>query len=801
MRQDHGAGNLEGSQPDDGICARADGGAAPGAAEGRGSSRVRAVVAALAAGLASALVIVAGGFLGAGASTPAAMVGSQACAGCHAAETRSWRRSQHAVAMQHARDDTVLGDFGGVEVDYFGTRSRFFRKDGKFLVTTDGPDGAMETFEVKYTFGVAPLQQYLVAFPDGRLQALSFAWDSRPKVQGGQRWFHLYPDEPIRHDDSLHWTKLGQNWNFMCAECHSTDVRKNYDAASDTFHTTFSEISVGCEACHGPASGHVAWAEGGASPGLAGKGFAAMAPRRPPADWTIDPATGSPARGTSRPAGDEVETCARCHGRRGIMSENWQPGHPITDTHMPALLSSGLFEADGQMQDEVFNDQSFKQSLMYAKGVVCSDCHDPHSAQLKAPGAEVCGQCHAPDRFSSMAHTGHAPGSGAPDCIGCHMPARTYMGVDRRHDHSFRVPRPDLSDAFGTPNACTDCHADKPARWAAEAVERWHGLVRKGYQSWTEAFHRARAGEPAARALLLKLAADPETPGIARATALSEAQRFPSNATSEATARALSDADPMVRAVALRALAGAPLNRRWELAAPLLDDPSLAVRTEAALLLADQPPAGLAEADRMRLAAAMAAYEAAQRLNADRPDARANLARFLASRGDPAAAEAELRAGLRLYPGATTLSVNLSDLYRALGREADAEAALRDAIARAPEAGAAHHALGLSLVRQKRYADALAELRRAMELAPEEPRFAYVYAVALQSTGEGDRAGAVVADALRRHPHDGALLTLGLKDALRQSDAEAAADLADRLSGMQPDDAGLARLADRLKGR
>ncbi|MFG1343931.1 cytochrome c3 family protein [Xanthobacter autotrophicus DSM 431] len=764
-------------------------------------SRIHGTLAPLAIGLASALAILAGGFLSAGANTPPAMAGSQSCAGCHAAEAESWRKSQHAAAMQHAREDTVLGDFGGVDVDYFGIRSRFFREDGKFLVTTDGPDGAMGTFEVKYTFGVDPLQQYLVEFPDGRIQALPFAWDSRPKAKGGQRWFHLYPGEQVRHDDSLHWTKLGQNWNFMCAECHSTGVRKNYEAASDTFHTTFSEISVGCESCHGAASGHIAWAKGGADPRLAGKGFASMAPRRPPPDWTINPATGSPAHGTSRPAGDEVETCARCHGRRGAISENWQPGHPITDTHMPALLSADLFEDDGQMRDEVFNDQSFKQSLMYAKGVVCSDCHDPHSGKLKAEGAEVCGQCHAPERFASTAHTGHAPGPGAPDCISCHMPARTYMGVDARHDHSFRVPRPDLSETFNTPNACTGCHADKPPRWAAEAVERWHGPVRKGFQSWTEAFHKARAAEPAARELLLKLAANPEIPGIARATALSEAQRFPSNATSEATAKALSDADPMVRVVALRALAGAPLPRRWELAAPLLGDPVLAVRTEAALLLADQPLGDLAEADRIRLTAAMAEYEAAQRLNADRPDARANLARFLASRGDPVAAEAELLAGLRLYPGSTTLSVNLADIYRALGREADAEAVLREAIARAPEAGAAHHALGLSLVRQKRYAEALAELRRGTELAPDEPRFAYVYAVALQSTGQSDQVKAVVAEALRRHPYDGALLTLALKDALRQSNVETAADLAGRLSQMQPDDASLSRLADRLKGR
>src|SRR6516225_11628513 len=188
----------------------------------------------------------------------AAFVGSEVCAGCHQTEAELWRASQHKHAMDHATDKSVLGDFNDASFDYYGVRSRFFREHGKFFVETDGPEGKLATFEVKYTFGVDPLQQYLIEFPDGRLQALSIAWDSRPKAQGGQRWFHLYPNEEIKHDDVLHWTKLNQNWNFMCAECHSTGVRKNYDAANDRFATSFTEISVGCEACHGQGSRHVA---------------------------------------------------------------------------------------------------------------------------------------------------------------------------------------------------------------------------------------------------------------------------------------------------------------------------------------------------------------------------------------------------------------------------------------------------------------------------------------------------------------------------------------------------------------
>jgi cytochrome c553 len=172
-------------------------------------------------------------------------VGSETCVACHRKEGELWHASQHAHAMDHASDASVLGDFDDASLDHYGVHSRFFRKDGKFFVETDGPDGRLADFEVKYTFGVYPLQQYLIEFADGRIQALPLAWDSRPKEQGGQHWFHLYPNEAIPHDDILHWTKLNQNWNFMCAECHSTDVHKNYDAATDRFATTWREISVG----------------------------------------------------------------------------------------------------------------------------------------------------------------------------------------------------------------------------------------------------------------------------------------------------------------------------------------------------------------------------------------------------------------------------------------------------------------------------------------------------------------------------------------------------------------------------
>jgi len=704
--------------------------------------------------------------------------------------------------MAAATPDTVLGDFGDVTLESHGSKGHFFRNGERFIVETEGRDGKTARFEVSHTFGVAPLQQYLVTFSDGRLQALPWGWDARPREAGGKRWLHLYPDRPMPDTDPLHWTRSMQNWNFMCAECHSTGVLKGYDPASDRFHTTFAEISVGCESCHGAGAAHVDWAKGARDAAIANKGFSARHAQRAKVEWAPDAKTGSPFASAPRPVGDEVELCAHCHARRGEISEDWRPGRPLEETHLPSFLTEDLFEDDGQMKDEVFNDHLFKQSRMYASGVICSDCHDPHSGKLKAARAEVCSQCHQAERFSATSHTGHTPAPNAPDCIACHMPARRYMVVDERHDHSFRIPRPDLSVTLGTPNACNDCHKDKSAAWAARAVENWHGFTRKGFQNWAEAFRRARLGEPSARELLLRVVNDATAPALVRATAISEAQRLPSAAVEQATRLAFNDPGPIVRIAALRSLAPQmPIEMRWERAGALLSDPVRAVRIEAASALADQDTASLSKEDRNRLEAAWSEYEASQRLNADRPEGRANLATFLFRQGKRVEAEEELRAGLKLEPTAAPLSVNLADLHRAEGQEIDAEHVLREAVALSPGAAALRHALGLSLVRQKRYDEAIDQLGRAAELAPDEPRYAYVDIVALQSLGRIDAARSLLDRALKKHPFNPELLRLGLQDALQRQDVERAAPLAGKLADMTPDDAEILRLAAALSGK
>jgi hypothetical protein len=412
---------------------------------------------------------------------PAQFAGSASCASCHAEQHARWQDSQHALAMQHATDKSVLGDFGNARLRYAGTESTFYRRDGKFLMRTDGADGKLAEFEIKYAFGVYPLQQYLVEFPDGRLQAPSLAWDLRPRSAGGQRWFHLYPREKIDFRDELHWTKRSQNWNFMCADCHSTTVRKGYDAASDSFKTTWSEISVGCEACHGPGSRHLS----------------------------------NPKEKLATPG---MDACAQCHARRSQIAEGFHGGKRFLDHYRPALLEPGLYHPDGQQRDEVYVWGSFLQSRMHRMGVTCGDCHEPHGAKLRAEGNAVCAKCHVPAKYDAPAHHFHQAGA---RCVDCHMPTENYMVVDPRRDHSFRVPRPDLSVSLGVPNACSACHADKGAKWAAAALVKRYGHRPEGFQRFAATLAEGASIDLAA------LAADVSQPEIARASALAALERQP----------------------------------------------------------------------------------------------------------------------------------------------------------------------------------------------------------------------------------------------------------------------------------
>jgi len=743
--------------------------------------------------------------IAAGADQPAAFVGAQACAGCHSVQFDAWKGSHHALAMQPATTAMVLGDFADAKLEHFGVTTTFFRDGDKFMVRTDGPDGALHDYPIAYTFGIYPLQQYLIAFPGGRLQALGIAWDSRPKGQGGQRWFHLYPGQRLKPGDPLHWTGRDQTWNYQCADCHSTDLKKNYDLAANTYATSWTDLDVGCEACHGPGSGHVAWvkahAAGDSYPSGTDDARMGLTNWLKPTDaghWEMNPETGITRR-SEKLESTELETCAACHSRRKVIAKNPVPGEPYLDGYLPALLEPGLYHADGQIDGEVYEYSSFLQSRMHAAGVTCSNCHDPHSANVRAAGNALCAQCHMPEKFDVAEHHHHQPGSAGAQCVNCHMPTKNYMVVDARRDHSIRVPRPDLSVSLGTPNACNQCHAARPAQWAAETVARWYPGGRQTTPHYGIALHAGRVGAADAEQQLDRLILDQSQPAIARASALPLLAPYASPASEPAIKAAIRDPDPLVRAAAPRALPGSLPPRFVDAAAPLLSDPARAVRIEAARALAGTDLLALTPEQQIAFVKATAELVAAEMVDADRPEAHLNLGLLDLRRRQPTGAEAEYRTALGLDPNFVPALVNLADLDRARGMDDEGAELLRKAMAIEPENADVRYALGLYLVRKHDYPEALDLLRRAHELMPDNARYAYVYAVALNSSGAAGEALALLEEAHQQHPADRSVLMALVSIARDNGEFAAALRHARELLTLDPGNAQLRALIAELE--
>ncbi len=687
-------------------------------------------------------------------------IGSETCAGCHRTEYDNWQGSHHDLAMQPANATTVLGNFDDASFTHFGITSTFYRQDERYLVRTDGADGSLQNFDILYTFGVYPLQQYLVEFPGGRMQALSIVWDSRPASEGGQRWFHLYPEEKVPHDDVLHWTQLSQNWNYMCADCHSTRLQKNYDADTRSFDTTWSEVNVACEACHGPGADHQRFVnkESGWQELQESLGFQVALDERKGVHWKMDIGASIARRSEPRDSAREIETCARCHSRRSPISTEYRHGEPLLDHFLPALLTDGLYHADGQINDEVYVYGSFVQSKMHAAGVTCSDCHEPHSLELLAPGNGVCLQCHQATVYNTPKHHFHELETTGASCAECHMPVKNYMVVDPRHDHSMRIPRPDLSVSLGTPNACTICHTQESDVWAADQVGEWYGELTLGHQNYAEILLAARRGAGSGEDLA-SLVRNLQTPAIARATALTEIAPYLSQQTVDVLGLGLTDPDPLLRTAALSALENTPAQMRVQFVFPMLQDPVRVVRIEAARILASVPIGDLPSEQRKLLAAASQEYIDSQLASADRPEAQTNLGNFYASQGERLPAIDAYRTSMELAPYYLPAYINLADFYRRLGQEDDALELLQGAVKQNPDAAPAHYALGLSLVRLQQHQAALDEFRLAAKLDPSDPNLIYVYSIALNSLGQAPLAIQTLKNALKLHPRNRDILT------------------------------------------
>jgi len=707
-------------------------------------------------------------------------VGLETCQSCHAAEVAAWQDSHHGWALRLPTPENVLGDFNDAKLEFKGITSRFFRKDGKYFVETDGADGKLAPFEIKYVVGVEPLQQYLVDTGGGRLQALDLAWDTVAK-----RWYHLYPNETVNAGNGLHWTGPYKNWQARCAVCHQTDFKKNYSPKDQTYQSTWKDLTVACEACHGPGEAHVAWAKDGAKFDMS-------------AFLDVD------ALGFTRPAGTtkqmaEENMCGPCHSRREPLdADSTLPQSAFGNHFNLSPLNNGLYFPDGQQHDEVYILGSFLQSKMHEKGVTCSNCHDPHTAKLIFEGNQTCTQCHnevgraefptlKKRLYDSPEHTRHKAGSEAAQCVNCHMPERNYMIVDGRRDHFFRVPDPLLSEKAGSPDACLTCHDKEKASWAAEHIAKWAPAHVTKAAAYGEAFAKARGQgiDPQTKDQLVAIALDTEQPAIVRATAAREIADRLAPGDLAKVAGLLSDESDLVRAAAARLQRQADPPERARALTPLLSDPIESVRLAAALELttigeamptegrpllekvlgelretyaarADFPETqmaigGLAMTSR-NWPAAEAAFQQAALMDPQLAEAWLARARIRAALGDVPGATEILTAAYARNAGNVQIANELAGLLVAQGRDDAAIPLLREVLAAYPDEREVRVTLAAALLRANRLTDAGIEIEKLLSVAPTDANVLMLHAFQQLLSGNILGARQTVRELADRYP-------------------------------------------------
>ncbi len=660
----------------------------------------------------------------------------QKCQDCHLEQTREWANSDHGKAVQHANANTVLGNFENQTISVNGVTSSFFKKGDAFWVNTESKDGRLKDFRIEYTFGVQPLQQYLVKMDNGKYQVLPLSWDSRSDEQGGQRWFHIYGDDLVRPTDRLHWTQPLQNWNGMCADCHSSGLKRNYDVNRDTFSTHWDSINVGCKSCHIVAAGHED-KEHEVKQDKSQNGNWAFAENASIAHWVGE-------NGQSRDQ-SQIETCAACHSRRTPLTDGFDAGGKFLDSFSPALVLPPDYFPDGKVRDENYVWGSFLQSKMYQYGVICSDCHNPHTLGTKAPDNALCAACHKAEVFDTPGHTRHEVGSEAALCVNCHMGERTYMQVDKRRDHSFRVPRPGLGHQIGAPDVCTACHSDKTQIWAQDNIDTWFGTTDAVPLHFGLVVDRVLNGKSGAEHDLKTLLTDDNVPAIIKASLYALLSYYPNGDSLAYLQTGLNSKETLHRIGALKAYEIIPLTRRVEMLLPLLSDPRRAARVEAVRALAGAGQEHK-QAERELLMA--------EQVSAWRGEGRANLAEFYRSRRENQEAIKHYLASLDIDPYFGASFVNLADIYRELGDDPRGMDVLKAGLTGQADDADLNFSMALNLIRQKRPKDALFYLKNANENAPANAHYAYVRAVALNDMGHVGQALSVLETAVKHAPQN-----------------------------------------------
>ena len=624
-------------------------------------------------------------------------LGDKKCKECHQEEFKKWKGSHHDKAMQIADSLTVLANFNNQKFTSQGVTSKFYKKGKGFYVNTEGPDGKNHDYKIVYTFGIKPLQQYIVQFPDGHYQCLRTAWDSVKN-----KWFDLYPDFKVVHSEWLHWSRGGLNWNNMCADCHSTNVRKNYEEKNHSYSTKYAIINVSCEACHGSGKQHVLDVEKLGEKYVANGGF----------KMTKNTKTK-----------ELVDQCARCHMRREQFSEAFNFEGTLLDHYYPQLLEERLYEADGQILDEVYVYGSFLQSKMYQSNVTCTNCHDAHSLKLKFDGNKLCAQCHVPEKYDSPKHHFHKQNTASSKCINCHMTGKLYMGNDFRRDHSFRIPRPDLSVKYGTPNACSGCHKDKDDEWAWTGFKKLFGEVDSIH--FSEKLAPGITNKPNGHLGLIELMNDKKQPDLVRASATKVLANYNTQNFIEEYIKMLNDDSALVRGASIDVLSMINNTDYSSYFLPLLKDSKRSIRVKAFFGLGALDENQIPEDYKESYQKVKKEFWTHLKTNSDFVGARVKRGDFYIKKRNLQKAIESYESALRIDNVNNQVRLNLAILYYNNKQYKQAEIAYLETIKQEPDYGPVYYSLALLYAELNNVDNAIVQLKKAIKIMPKNIRVYY----------------------------------------------------------------------------
>ncbi len=684
----------------------------------------------------------------------AEFVGSENCANCHQQPYQEWQKSHHFQAMREASEDSVLANFADQKITAHQLSYQFYTQQAEnitsYWVAITENNGEITRHEISYTFGYHPLQQYLVEFDNGHIQALNMAWDARPMQEGGQRWFHLRPGEDMSKENIFHWERHYQNWNSRCADCHSTGLEKNYNIADHTYDTQWAEINIACEACHGAGSEHVRLVKED-SYQIDNTGF--VTPKQTSLDWHFrDNANIASSSPNDQTQSNEIDMCGACHSFRSTLAQH-DSAQSYNDLQRLEIMDDNTYFADGQIKQETFVLGSFLQSKMHDSGVTCSNCHNPHSGAVLIEGNGLCLQCHSPTAYETVDHHQHVLASTGAQCVNCHMPDRIYMQVDARRDHRFVVPNAEVTSVLGSPNPCLACHQDKDENWLHENIK-----PSLSTHQWALTRHAYQNGEDVLADIQDYLKTD-NKPVMRSAALLATLADTPTQASFDIAKLQLSNSEPLIRRAALASMANMPVTVLLPMALKSMEDPVRSVRFEALTLLL-QNYQQLSDQHKKQIAGVLDEYRESLDINVDSPEGQLAIANFAITQLDFESVEQAYQRAIAIEPNHLPALINFADFYRATNRDDLGRDLLEQAIKIEANSSSANFAYAMLLIRQQQKDIAIPHLKISTEQADSSAYYHYVYSVGLNDIGQVEQARSVVEQALLRWPSDAGLQRL-----------------------------------------